>query len=818
MLKNNFEIILAFVFLICFSSYSQNQIKVKQIHKNSISNMQGLIDLANEKAGFTKNNQIMLNRYMNFSSDWNDDGLIDLVVPVGGDPELGSFISLVRQKKINGKISFEYDENYSVLIEGDGGQIHRTASDFNKDGLTDLYVHTQNYHGRDGYQPDFYIAGCPWNTHEKLLSNTGNGFEITEIDDKDAQGCPQNRYNSTAYDIDNDGFDEVLASSYYVGENYVNENGQTNHYVIRYYDFNDLSGNEKFKTKFIFSEDKFSKLRNYQFDSNYFFDKGDKIFIPLRGWKYETFLDGIVGFVGDEYWLNNSQIQTDDKSKKYYNLEMYMFDKNDGISSGKYEMLELFEGNNNYILADDWSVHVVNLDDDEDYEYILLLMENTNTYKQANIRVYDHDATEITNKWIGWSTYLEEYNIDSKNDFDAEIDSNSFNFDQSYNHANGIHVVDIDNDGDADIVPQNGWYFNSTGDLSNRDYTYFIFINNGEKFIPTQVKFPQNHKNSSGLIFEGGQFNGFKIPVDLDQDGYYEIVQMRSFYNGNAEDINYDIIELFYDTDNDSVSDRFDNCPDTTEGVIVDVNGCEVFDLPLDNNKVSVMSSTCIGNTDGSIGLSVEDASYSYLVTITGQDDPITLGAETKTASVTGLGKGTYTVCFTVEGQDTYEQCFEVNIEEPKALSAFIDVNNDTRQTSIQLSGSSTYTVDINGQSYDVKGDRFTTNLPTGLSIITISTDLDCQGIIEREVFISEDIHYYPNPTQTDVNVHVSGEDTLVQVSVFSEKGDLIYSREQEIQDFSRKTNIDLSTQITGTYIVVMDGQTVRKTFKIIVN
>jgi hypothetical protein len=97
--------------------------------------------------------------------------------------------------------------------------------------------------------------------------------------------------------------------------------------------------------------------------------------------------------------------------------------------------------------------------------------------------------------------------------------------------------------------------------------------------------------------------------------------------------------------------------------------------------------------------LSIEDASYSYLVTVTGQDDPIALGGETKTASVTGLGKGTYTVCFTVEGQDGYEQCFEVNIEEPKALSAFIDVNNDTRQTSIQLSGSSTYTVDINGES-----------------------------------------------------------------------------------------------------------------------
>ena len=78
----------------------------------------------------------------------------------------------------------------TVLIEGDGGQIHRTVSDFNEDGLIDLYVHTQNYHGRDGYQPDFYIDGCPWNTYEKLFLNNGDGFEKIEIDDKDTQVAP----------------------------------------------------------------------------------------------------------------------------------------------------------------------------------------------------------------------------------------------------------------------------------------------------------------------------------------------------------------------------------------------------------------------------------------------------------------------------------------------------------------------------------------------------------------------------------------------------------------------------------------------------
>ena len=55
-----------------------------------------------------------------------------------------------------------------------------------------------------------------------------------------------------------------------------------------------------------------------------------------------------------------------------------------------------------------------------------------------------------------------------------------------------------------------------------------------------------------------------------------------------------------------------------------------------------------------------------------------------------------------------------------------------------------------------------------------------------------------------------------IWVSVFSEKGDLIYTKQQDIADVSRKTYIDLVNQVPGTYIVILESKTVRKTFKVI--
>ena len=395
---------------------------------------------------------------------------------------------------------------------------------------------------------------------------------------------------------------------------------------------------------------------------------------------------------------------------------------------------------------------------------------------------------------------------------------------EDYLRMFGLGTEDTNDDGGGSNIG-----YTDTGDYAD----YKIFTNSASKYtIDFRVASESNGGKIALSLVEQNSSREYVILSELDipsTGGWQDWVTVTGNLENNIPkgifllrlkvlDGGFNMNWMQFrdmDSDLDGIGDSQDQCPDTPAGAKVDTTGCQIFELPVNNYKVEVSSATCIGTSDGVIDLSVEDASYDYTVTITGKDN-VTITGTNKTASLTGLAKGTYEVCFTVDGQANYEQCFEVVVGEPPALTAFIDIDNDNRSTSIQMTGSKKYNVTINGVRKTVTGDSFKANLSTGLNIIRVDTDLECQGFVEKEVFISEDIHYYPNPTNNDVKVHVGGGDTRVKVSVFSEKGDLIYTRYQDIADVSRKTNIDLLNQIPGAYIVVLESKTVRKTFKVI--
>ena len=274
------------------------------------------------------------------------------------------------------------------------------------------------------------------------------------------------------------------------------------------------------------------------------------------------------------------------------------------------------------------------------------------------------------------------------------------------------------------------------------------------------------------------------------------------------------------DFDNDGILNDFDKCPNTPLGSKVDVEGCVVFELPMNNNKVEVVNTSCIGTMDGSIEVSIEDNSYNYNVTLTDANNKVLfylINGTNKKGSFNNLPKGTYDVCFKVDGKANYEQCFSVFVGNPNPLSAFVDFNNDDKTTNIQLSGSNLYNIEVNGTLHKIYENKFMASLNTGLNIIKISTDLVCQGSIEKEIFISEKILYYPNPTRGEVGIYVNGEDSSILISIFNTNGELIYSKNHKLSK-TRKTKLDLSDFPSGTYIIRLKNPSVKQTFKIIKN
>ena len=341
---------------------------------------------------------------------------------------------------------------------------------------------------------------------------------------------------------------------------------------------------------------------------------------------------------------------------------------------------------------------------------------------------------------------------------------------------------------------------------ANGDSLFFLLVDspsNGEVSISRAGK--ATYTPNSG--FFGSDSFTFKVNDGMD----------------DSLPVTISIVVTSNDTDNDGILNTDDLCPNTLDGEAVNLTGCPVFELPDNNNKIEITSASCVGSNDGSLKFSVTDSSFDYTVRLIGlrsQNQGISfheiIGAS-NSLSVTGLSEGLYSACFLVNGQPGYEQCYEVLIEQPQPLSAFIGINESSLTTNIELKGSDSYNIEVNGSKHDdIRGNNFTAALRTGINNIKVSTDKNCQGLVEKQVFLSEEIQYYPNPTINDVNVHVSGSDKRVMVSVYSIKGELIYSKEQEIEDFSRLTEIDLESQITGTYMVTMESKTVRKVFKIV--
>ncbi|MGA0383892.1 MAG: DUF1501 domain-containing protein [Flavobacteriaceae bacterium] len=269
------------------------------------------------------------------------------------------------------------------------------------------------------------------------------------------------------------------------------------------------------------------------------------------------------------------------------------------------------------------------------------------------------------------------------------------------------------------------------------------------------------------------------------------------------------------DQDGDGILDRYDQCNDTPAGAIVDTNGCEVFSLAADTFSVVVTSASCAGMNNGSVALSAKDERYSYAFDAGDGGSGVLNTANGYSATLEGLSPGTYNICFTVDGQANYQRCYSITVGEPAPLETNAVVNTSTRTVDLSLRGAKQYKVTLNGKPMVTDKALLTLPLVAGKNTIEVRTDLECQGVYFEEVFVSEEVKVYPNPTSGPLQIYVGGTDNNVNIKVTSLSGRVAYADALEIGT-RRYTTVDLSNLASGVYIVTLKSDTVNTSHKII--
>ena len=308
--------------------------------------------------------------------------------------------------------------------------------------------------------------------------------------------------------------------------------------------------------------------------------------------------------------------------------------------------------------------------------------------------------------------------------FDSSPDLESFN--TWYGVHSNLIFKDIDLDGQIDLVPYRTRHNPKPLWNESEEFIFFSFDKELQKFIVKKTPGFRdqilNSNISSTDIFIHNDSYQFDY-IDLNKDGVYELIESSVNYGGKNYMMIIEGSLANLDLDNDGVSNLEDQCPNTPEGLLVDTKGCEIFTLPNDVFSVNASNSTCVDSDNGSIRLSSTDTNFNYLYSIDGSD-PTPVEGE---VSITGLGVGSYNVCFTVDGVANYDRCYTVSVGEPDPLEVSSVVNFNDRSLDLNLRGSRTYQVLLNGKELTTDESRISLSLQSGKNTIEVKGEQDCQ-------------------------------------------------------------------------------------------
>lgn len=238
-----------------------------------------------------------------------------------------------------------------------------------------------------------------------------------------------------------------------------------------------------------------------------------------------------------------------------------------------------------------------------------------------------------------------------------------------------------------------------------------------------------------------------------------------------------------------------------------------VFTLPSTNFRVAVNGESCKTNNNGKISVTAEQ-NFNYTATL------ISNGVSTSysfvnSLEIPNLTAGVYSLCISIDGKVGYKQCYEnLTINEPQDLSVYSSVNDSDNTITLSLAGGKNYNVKLNGVVHKTDKSIITLPLGKGQNSISITTDSECQGQVEKLVTLHDNVLVYPNPFENVLSVKLNNAVGKADIEIRSLDGKLLYKKEFRNTDIN--IQMELSHFNSGIYLLKLSLDNLESFYKVI--
>ncbi|MFM6976790.1 MAG: S8/S53 family peptidase [Sphingobacteriaceae bacterium] len=251
------------------------------------------------------------------------------------------------------------------------------------------------------------------------------------------------------------------------------------------------------------------------------------------------------------------------------------------------------------------------------------------------------------------------------------------------------------------------------------------------------------------------------------------------------------------------------SCLVTSPSVLVGIS----LPLPANNFTVSTLSETCKTQDNGEINITALNAlNYTASLEYNGITNNYSF---VNSLSIKNLAAGTYKLCLSVEGYSSYKICYDLVVGEPKDLSVYTQINLVTNTVNLNLQGSNSYQIDLNGENFKTNSESIALPLKNGSNYIKISTDKACQGIIEKTIYVSDKALVFPNPFEDDLNITLgNNESANTWVSIVDNTGQVVYN--QAKTSINGNIQLHLASLKSGVYFLKLNTENAETIYKIL--